>query len=77
MSPRGRLPGQQGRQSGFANPTFAAERDFHDINLAEHATEFRKLFRLSPKLSGGHQPFVGAPCCAAANLFDRSAAWSR
>jgi hypothetical protein len=33
MSPRGRLPSQQGRQGGFANTAFAAERDFHDASL--------------------------------------------
>jgi hypothetical protein len=33
MSPRSRLPGQQGRQCGFADSAFAAERNFHDVSL--------------------------------------------
>jgi hypothetical protein len=33
MSPGRRLPGQQGRQCGFADSAFAAERNFHDVSL--------------------------------------------
>jgi hypothetical protein len=45
MSPRGRLPGQQGRQGRFPDSAFATEGDFHDGSLPKKnfTTEFTEV----------------------------------
>jgi hypothetical protein len=41
MFPCRRLPGQQGRQGGFTDSAFAAERDFHDVSLPKKTSPQR------------------------------------